>query len=78
MDDWGNASKLLNLLSGLGLDPVGFPPIARALCGMLRSQLQPSFDALYPEGPRGLSILNRKVPPSPWQTNLGPIQGTHK
>ncbi|KAK9917111.1 hypothetical protein WJX75_001006 [Coccomyxa subellipsoidea] len=60
VDDWTNASKLLNLLSGLKLDPVAFPPISRALCGMLHSRLQPSFDALYPDGPRGLCILNRK------------------
>lgn len=63
VDDWTNASKLLNLLSGLKLDPVAFPPIARALCGMLRSRLQPSFNALYPDGPRSLCILNRKVLP---------------
>lgn len=61
VDDWGNASKLLRLLTDLKLDPMAFPPIASALCGLLRARLQPSMAALYPEGPRGLCILSRKA-----------------
>lgn len=62
VDDWESASKLLNLLDSQKLDPMAFPPIARALCGLVRKRLEPSYKALYPDGPRGLCILNRKVP----------------
>ncbi len=61
VDDWESASKLLNLLGSQKLDPVAFPPIARALCDLVQKRLEPSFKALYPDGPRSLCILNRKV-----------------
>lgn len=61
VDDWENASKLLNLLDSQKLDPMAFPPIARELCKLVQKRLEPSFKALYPDGPRGLCILNRKV-----------------
>ncbi|BDA48856.1 THO complex subunit 2 [Coccomyxa sp. Obi] len=60
VDDWESASKLLNLLDSLKLDLMAFPPIARELCKLVRKRLDPSFKALYPDGPRCLCILNRK------------------
>lgn len=61
VDDWQHASKMLNHLEAAGLCPVAYPPVGRALCGLIRKRLEPLFAALTPQGVRKGSILNRKV-----------------
>lgn len=59
--DWENGSKLLKHLTDLGVDPVAFPAIAKALCKLAREYVAPTYKGLYPDGLRGQCILARKV-----------------
>ena len=59
--DWENGSKLLKHLTDLGVDPVAFPAIAKALCKLARELVAPTYKGLYPDGLRGQCILARKV-----------------
>ena len=59
--DWENGSQLLRHLTDLGVDPVAYPAIAKALCKMAREHVAPTFAGLYPDGLRGQCILARKV-----------------
>lgn len=45
----------------LGVVPVAYPPIAKALCKIARGHVAPSYSALYPDGLRGQCVLTRKV-----------------
>ena len=59
--DWANGSKLLKHLTDLGVDPVAYPAIAKALCKLAREHVAPTYKGLYPDGQRGHCILARKV-----------------
>ena len=59
--DWENGSRLLKHLTDLGVDPVAYPAIAKALCKLAREHVAPTYKGLYPDGLRGQCILARKV-----------------
>ena len=68
--DWENGSKMLNHLTKLGVDPVAYPPIAKALCKRARDLVAFTYNGLYPDGLRGQCILSRKVAPLPREPPL--------
>ena len=59
--DWENGSRLLKHLTDLGVDPVAYPAVAKALCKLAREHVAPTYKGLYPDGLRGQCILARKV-----------------
>ena len=59
--DWENGSKLLRHLTDLGVDPVSYPAVAKALCKLARQHVATTFQGLYPDGLRGQCVLARRV-----------------
>lgn len=58
---WGNAKRLISHLEALGLIPMQFENVARALCKTIRKQVEPMAKALLPNGIHGPSILDEEV-----------------
>ena len=75
--NWENGSQMLNHLIKLGVDPVAYPPIAKALCKMARDLVAPTYNGLYPDGLRGQCILSRKVAPLPREPPLPVLNKAH-
>ena len=61
MGSWGNAKRLISHLEALGLVPMQFENVARALCKTIRKQVEPMAKALLPNGIHGPSILDEEV-----------------
>ncbi|KAK9839458.1 hypothetical protein WJX81_003560 [Elliptochloris bilobata] len=58
--NWPAAERLLRGLVEAGMQPAAVPEVARALCADVSSRLAARVAVLYPDGPRGRSLLDRR------------------
>ena len=59
--DWPAAQRLLGALAAAGMEAAAAPEVARALCAAVSQRLAPRRAALYPDGPRGRCLLDKRA-----------------